>query len=67
MSILVTLLGLLVCTTISTVFSKKWSNIPLAIYQIVLGIILSILPFKFSFSFNPEIFVICIIAPLLFS
>ena len=28
---------------------------------------MSILPFKFSFSFNPEIFVICIIAPLLFS
>ncbi|MDU1859760.1 MAG: sodium:proton antiporter [Clostridioides difficile] len=25
------------------------------------------MPFKFSFSFNPEIFVICIIAPLLFS
>lgn len=67
MSILVTLLGLLVCTTISTVLSKKWNSIPLAIYQIVLGVILSILPFKFSFSFNPEIFVICIIAPLLFS
>lgn len=37
MSILVTLLGLLVCTTISTVFSKS-DNIPLAIYQIVLGL-----------------------------
>nr|UWI49247.1 sodium:proton antiporter [Clostridioides difficile] len=67
MSILVTLLGLLVCTIISTILSKKWSNIPLAIYQIALGVLLSILPFKFSFSFSPEIFVICIIAPLLFS
>ncbi|MCC0707436.1 cation:proton antiporter [Clostridioides sp. ES-S-0190-01] len=67
MSILVTLLGLLVCTIISTILSKKWSNIPLAIYQIVLGALLSILPFKFSFSFSPDIFVICVIAPLLFS
>lgn len=67
MSILVTLLGLLVCTIISTILSKKWSNIPLAIYQIVLGVLLSILPFKFSFSFSPDIFVICVIAPLLFS
>lgn len=67
MSILVTLLGVLVCTIISTILSKKWSNIPLAIYQIVLGVLLSILPFKFSFSFSPDIFVICVIAPLLFS
>ncbi|MCC0635645.1 cation:proton antiporter [Clostridioides sp. ES-S-0001-02] len=67
MSILVTLLGLLVCTIISTILSKKWSNIPLAIYQIVLGVLLSILPFKLSFSFSPDIFVICVIAPLLFS
>lgn len=67
MSILVTLLGLLVCTIISTILSKKWSNIPLAIYQIALGVLLSILPFKFSFSFSPDIFVICVIAPLLFS
>lgn len=67
MSFLITLLGLLVSTIIATILNAKWTRIPLPIYQISMGAVLSLLPLQLSLDFHSELFMICVIAPLLFT
>ncbi|MDQ7864816.1 cation:proton antiporter [Peribacillus frigoritolerans] len=67
MSFLITLLGLLVSTIIATILNAIWPRIPLPIYQISMGAMFSLLPFQLSFDFHSELFMICVIAPLLFT
>ncbi|WP_057915425.1 Na+/H+ antiporter [Peribacillus muralis] len=67
MSFLITMLGLLVSTILATIMNAKWPRIPLPIYQISAGAVLSLLPFHLSLDFHSELFMICVIAPLLFT
>ncbi|WP_050616349.1 cation:proton antiporter [Bacillus testis] len=67
MSFLITLLGLFVAIILSNLLSNKWPKVPLALFQIGIGVILSLSPVPTELDFDPEIFMICIIAPLLFS
>ncbi|MFJ7676639.1 Na+/H+ antiporter [Peribacillus sp. NPDC097264] len=67
MSFLITLLGLLVSTIVATILNAKWPRIPLPIYQIAMGAVISFLPLHLSLDFHSELFMICIIAPLLFT
>ncbi|MGE7603282.1 Na+/H+ antiporter [Peribacillus sp. NPDC097675] len=67
MSFLITLLGLLVSIIVATILNTKWPRIPLPIYQIAMGAVISFLPFHLSLDFHSELFMICIIAPLLFT
>ncbi|MFS0780209.1 Na+/H+ antiporter [Bacillus sp. 1P06AnD] len=67
MSFLITLLGLFVAIILSSLFNNKWPKVPLALFQIAIGVILSLSPIPTDLNFDPEIFMICIIAPLLFS
>ncbi|MFD6209478.1 Na+/H+ antiporter [Peribacillus sp. NPDC060253] len=67
MSFLITLLGLLISIILATVLNAKWSRIPLPIYQIAIGAALSLLPLRLSLDFHSELFMICVIAPLLFT
>lgn len=67
MSSFLTIAGLMVAIIAATVLNKKWPNIPLAIYQIAAGLALCLIPFDFSFHFEPELFITCLIAPLLFN
>lgn len=67
MSSFLTIAGLLVAIIAATVLNKKWPVIPLAIYQIAAGLVLCLIPLNFSFHFEPELFITCLIAPLLFN
>ncbi len=67
MEFFMTLLYLLASIILATILNKKWSNIPLPIFQIGIGVILWIIPLQTTLFFEPEMFMICIIAPLLFS
>lgn len=67
MSFLITLLGLLVSTIVATILNAKWPRIPLPVYQIAIGAVISLLPLHLSLDFHSELFMICIIAPLLFT
>ncbi|PJN91749.1 Na+/H+ antiporter [Bacillus sp. mrc49] len=67
MSFLITMIGLLVSTILATIMNAKWPRIPLPIYQISAGAVLSLLPFHLSLDFHSELFMICVIAPLLFT
>ncbi|MGE6377005.1 Na+/H+ antiporter [Peribacillus muralis] len=67
MSFLITMLGLLGTTILATIMNAKWPRIPLPIYQISFGAALSLLPLHLSLDFHSELFMICVIAPLLFT
>lgn len=66
MEFIISFLMLVFVIVISTVLSKKFTRIPLALFQITLGALASWLPLHISLEFEPEVFMICLIAPLLF-
>lgn len=66
MSFFTVLFVLLLAVILSTAVSKILP-LPLALIQIVLGLAASLLPLHLSLEFEPELFMICVIAPLLFS
>ncbi|MFP7476793.1 Na+/H+ antiporter [Terribacillus saccharophilus] len=66
MSFFTALFVLLLAVILSTAVSKILP-LPLALIQIILGLAASILPLHISLEFEPELFMICVIAPLLFS
>ncbi|ASA19880.1 Na+/H+ antiporter [Paenibacillus donghaensis] len=66
MEFIISFLMLVFVIVISTVLSKKFTRIPLALFQIILGALASWLPLHISLEFEPEVFMICLIAPLLF-
>nr|WP_318539654.1 cation:proton antiporter [Terribacillus saccharophilus] len=66
MSFFTALFVLLLAVLLSTAVSKILP-LPLALIQIILGLAASILPLHISLEFEPELFMICVIAPLLFS
>ncbi|MFP7254028.1 Na+/H+ antiporter [Terribacillus goriensis] len=66
MSFFTALFVLLLAVLLSTAVSKILP-LPLALIQIILGLAASVLPLHISLEFEPELFMICVIAPLLFS
>lgn len=50
----------------SAVISKYVPKIPLALIQISIGILMVLLPLNRELHFEPEIFMVCVIAPLVF-
>ncbi|MFD0617044.1 Na+/H+ antiporter [Paenibacillus sp. GCM10027629] len=68
MEFVIPLLGLIGVIVVATVLNKKFPRVPLALFQILLGAMVSWLPFiPLTLEFEPEVFMVCLIAPLLFS
>ena len=58
---------LVVAAIIANIVYTEWPKIPLAFYQIGAGLLLSFLPLFHHYILYPEMFMLIIIAPLLFS
>ncbi|WP_251545707.1 cation:proton antiporter [Limosilactobacillus caecicola] len=58
---------LLAAVVIANIVHLIWPVVPLAIYQIVAGVILAVIPDLKTFQLEPEIFMLLIIAPLMFN
>ncbi|WP_353989952.1 sodium:proton antiporter [Pediococcus argentinicus] len=67
MEIVLAVLTLIIAVIISNVIATKISFIPQAIIQIGMGLILSLIPTAYQhFSLDPKLFMVAIIAPLMF-
>lgn len=51
---------------VSSIIHNKFEKIPMAFIQIALGVCLFVLPIPIHFEFNSEVFMMAVIAPLLF-
>jgi monovalent cation/hydrogen antiporter len=60
------LILLIVATIIANIFYTNFPSIPLTFYQIGCGLLLSLLPVFQNYSLEPEIFMLMVIAPLMF-
>lgn len=59
---------LLIAVVAANVLHLLWPRLPLAIYQILAGIVLALIPVQsHTFDLEPETFLLLIIAPLLFN
>ncbi|GAD16327.1 sodium:proton antiporter [Lentilactobacillus otakiensis] len=58
---------LIVATIIANIIYTNFPAIPLTFYQIGCGLLLSLLPFFQNYSLEPEIFMLMVIAPLMFN
>lgn len=67
MSTVLGIILLLAAVVAYNVVHLIWPAIPLAIYQIIAGVILALIPELKTFQLEPEIFMFLIIAPLMFN
>lgn len=67
MSTVLGIILLLAAVVACNVLHLIWPVIPLAIYQIIAGVILALIPELKTFQLEPEIFMFLIIAPLMFN
>ena len=67
MSTVLGIVLLLVAVVTANIIHLIWPVLPLAIYQIIAGVILAIIPDLKTFQLEPEIFMLLIIAPLMFN
>ncbi|WP_295731359.1 sodium:proton antiporter [uncultured Limosilactobacillus sp.] len=67
MSTVLGIMILLVAVVAANILHLVWPRFPLAIYQIIVGVILAIIPDLQTFRLEPEIFMLLIIAPLMFN
>ena len=58
---------LIVAAIVSNIISSAFNKIPLTFFEIACGFALSFLPLFHHYSLYPEMFMICIIAPLLYT
>ncbi|GAA2985581.1 cation:proton antiporter [Lentilactobacillus parakefiri] len=58
---------LIVAVIIANILYTVFPNIPLTFYQIGCGFLLSLLPFFQNYALEPEIFMLMVIAPLMFN
>ena len=61
-----TLIIFLMLVIVSSIVHSLFSKIPLAFIQIGLGALLFLTPIPISFEFDTEVFMVALIAPLLF-
>lgn len=66
MSVIFFVLTLITASILSNVLDSKISFLPRAIAQILIGLILSLVPNFNHFNLNPELFMLAIIAPLMY-
>lgn len=66
MELLFFVLLMIVGIVVSSTINKYLPKIPLALIQISVGVIMTCLPIAHELTFKPEIFMLCIIAPLVF-
>ena len=66
MFILVAFLIFIIAVIISSIIHNRFPQIPMAFIQIFLGVCLFIVPIPMHFEFNSEVFMLAVIAPLLF-
>ena len=66
MELLEAFLLFILAVIISSIIYHRFPNIPTAFIQIALGVALFILPIPLHFKFEPEVFMMAVIAPLLF-
>ncbi|OPA73247.1 Na+/H+ antiporter [Paenibacillus selenitireducens] len=66
MHFLILLIALTLVVVTATVLNRRFPKIPVALFQIAIGAVVSWLPLHLSLTFEPEAFMVCIIAPLLF-
>lgn len=66
MSVVFFILILITAATLSNVLDSKIEFLPRAIVQILIGLALSLVPGFNHFNLNPEIFMLAIIAPLMY-
>lgn len=67
MSTVLGIVLLLVAVVTANIIHLIWPVLPLAIYQIIAGVVLAIIPDLKTFQLEPEIFMLLIIAPLMFN
>lgn len=68
MSTIFGILMLLIAVVAANVLHLLWPRLPLAIYQILAGIVLALIPVQsHTFELDPKTFLLLIIAPLLFN
>lgn len=61
---------LLLAVVVANIIHLQWPVIPLAIYQLIIGVVLAFLPLNFDpghLVTEPELFMMLVIAPLLFN
>nr|WP_239575189.1 Na+/H+ antiporter [Geomicrobium sediminis] len=61
-----TIIFLLLLVVIGTVLHRKFSRIPAALFQVLLGGVFGVLMPSLQFDFKPELFLLAVIAPILF-
>lgn len=67
MDIVYFIIAILFAIVVSDIIGSIFTKIPQIIIQIIIGGIVSLLPFSNEFDFNPEIFMLVIIKPLIFN
>lgn len=70
MSTITAIIILLLAVVLANIIHLQWPVVPLAIYQLAVGIALALLPLKFNpghLVTEPELFMMLVIAPLLFN
>ncbi|WP_225418515.1 cation:proton antiporter [Loigolactobacillus iwatensis] len=66
MSTLFFILSLLLAVIVANIIFRHFAKVPLPIYLIGLGIVLAIFPIFRNFTFDPSLFILLVIAPLLY-
>lgn len=66
MEILLPLLCLAFVIVAATLIHKAFPVLPLPLLQIWLGVLFAMLPIPLELEFEPEVFMVCLIAPILF-
>ena len=67
MEVVYIIVALLLAIVISDILSKVFPKVPVIFFQVIIGVLISYLPFFEVFELNPELFMIIIIKPLIFS
>lgn len=67
MSSILSIMLLALAVVAANILNLIWPKIPLAVYQILTGLLLSLDPQFSHFTLEPEIFMLVIIAPLMFN
>lgn len=67
MTTIFSIILLLIAVVAANILYLVWPKIPLSFYQIIAGLVLSLDPQYNHFTFEPELFMIIIIAPLMFN
>ncbi|WP_137597563.1 cation:proton antiporter [Paucilactobacillus kaifaensis] len=67
MESILSIMLLTVAVVVANILSLIWPKVPLAVYQIIAGLLLSLDPQFNHFALEPELFMLAIIAPLMFN